>query len=119
MVKIIRDAIESLYIGRCTITEHKQLFDPQTKQTKFTDIDIFIDVPCRLSFSTLKTASDETISSVNQTTKLFLSPDIEIPAGCKITVTQNNRTTAYKQSSPPAVHTNHQEIQLELFQKWA
>lgn len=119
MVNSIKDAIERLYIGKCTITEHQQFFDTTTKQTKFCDVDIFTDIPCRLSFSSLRVTSDEAVSSVTQSIKLFLAPDIKIPAGCKITVTQNNRTTSYKQSSTPAVHSNHQEIQLELFQKWA
>lgn len=119
MVNLIKNAIESLYIGRCTIIEHQQIFDTETKQTKFCDVEIFKDIPCRLSFLSLKAASDEVVSSVAQSIKLFLAPDIKIPAGCKITVTQNGRTTSYKQSSTPAVHSNHQEIQLELFQKWA
>ena len=114
-----RKAIEKLYIGRCTITEHRQQVDEETKQTKFVDVDLFSDIPCRLSFSTLKSTSDETVATVSQTTKLFLAPEINVPAGCKITVTQNGRATEYKQSGEPAIYTSHQEIQLQLFQRWA
>ena len=114
-----RKAIEKMYIGRCTITEHRQQVDEDTKQTKFVDVDLFSDIPCRLSFSTLKSTSDETVAAVSQTTKLFLAPEINVPAGCKITVTQNSRTTEYKQSGEPSMYSSHQEIQLQLFQRWA
>lgn len=114
-----RKAIEKLYIGRCTITEHRQQVDEDTKQTKFVDVDLFSDIPCRLSFSTLTSTSDETVAAVSQTTKLFLAPEINVPAGCKITVTQNGRSTEYKQSGEPAIYASHQEIQLQLFERWA
>lgn len=116
----VREAIESLYIGKCTITTHQQYFDEDTKQTKFQDVDILIDQPCRLSFSTIAPTIQETgVHSVTQAVKLFISPQTDIPAGCKITVTQNGTTTAYKQSGEPAVYSNHKEIRLELWQKWA
>lgn len=114
-----KKAIESLYIGKCTVTEHRQYIDETTKQTKFEDVDILTDVPCRLSFSSLRPTDENIAASVTQSIKLFLDPNIVIPAGCKITVTQNNKTIAYKQSGEPAFHTNHQEISLELFKKWA
>ena len=50
-----------------------------------------------------------------QTIKLFISPLVNVPPGSKITVTQNNQTQVYKSSGQPAVYTNHQEIELELF----
>ena len=51
----------------------------------------------------------------HQTIKLFISPLVNVPAGSKITVTQNNQIQVYKASGQPAVYTNHQEIELELF----
>ena len=115
----VRNAIESLYIGNCTVTEHQKTFDETTKQTKFVDVDILTNIPCRLSFSSVRPTDENVAASVTQSIKLFLAPEINIPAGCKITVTQNGKTTAYKQSGEPAVHTHHQEISLELFKKWA
>ena len=115
----VKNAIESLYIGRCTVTEHRQYIDSLSKQTHFEDVDIFSNIPCRLSFSSSRPTDENVAAGVTQSIKLFLAPEINIPAGCKITVTQNGKTTAYKQSGEPAVHTHHQEISLELFKKWA
>ena len=115
----VKNAIESLYIGRCTVTEHRQYIDSLSKQTHFEDVDILPDVPCRLSFSLSRPTDENVAAGVTQSIKLFLAPEINIPAGCKITVMQNGKTTAYKQSGEPAIHTHHQEISLELFKKWA
>ena len=54
-----------------------------------------------------------------QTTTLFISPDVVIEPGSKIVVTQNGKTVAYKQSGEPALYNTHQEIILELFERWA
>ena len=54
--------------------------------------------------------------------KLFLSPDVKVPAGCKIIVTRPNdveRTFTYSRSGEPGVFSNHQEIMLEPFRGWA
>ena len=117
---IIQSAIEKLYNGVCTITEHQQYFDEETKQTKFREVDIIKDEPCHLSFSSTNPTYFATGAfSLTQNVKLFINPLLVIPPGCKITVTQNNRTTAYKQSGEPAVFPSHQELSLELFRQWA
>ena len=114
-----KSAIEQLYNGVCTITEHQQYFDGVTKQTKFREVDIIKDEPCHLSFSSTNPTNSATGAfGLMQSVKLFIDPLLVIPAGCKITVTQNNRTTAYKQSGEPAIYPSHQELSLELFRKW-
>lgn len=76
--------------------------------------------PCKLSFETIAaTVQTDTAAALSQGTKVFLSPDVSIKAGSKLTVTQNGVTTAYKSSGVPAVYSTHQEIMLELFTKWA
>ena len=112
---MVRKAIESLYIGKCTITNSQPVFDPVTKRTTFKDVVITENEPCRLSFSSVKEASQtSTVANVSQVVKLFIRPELVIAAGSKITVTQNGRTTNYVASGEPEVHSNHQEIMLAL-----
>ena len=67
------------------------------------------------------TNGDE-VATAQQVVKLFLSPDVKVPAGCKIIVTRPNdveRTFTYSRSGEPGVFSNHQEIMLEPFRGWA
>lgn len=115
-----RKAIESTYQGVLVVTEHKKVTDEKTKLTSYKDVIKLKNQPCKLSFERLQTAvQSESAASVTQITKLFLSPDIEIKAGSKITVTQAGVTADYTSSGIPAVHPTHQEIILELFRGWA
>jgi hypothetical protein len=56
---------------------------------------------------------------VSQVVTLFISPEVYIPPGSMIEVTQNNVTRTYKHSGISAIYTNHQEIILELEQEKA
>lgn len=81
---------------------------------------VLVGQPCRLSFETLKTAQQtESAAAVTQVIKLFLSPEIRVKPGSKVTVTQDGVTVDYKCSGVPAVYPTHQEIILELFDRWA
>ena len=115
-----RKAIESLYDGKCTITEHQKV-KREDKSTGFKDVVVLKDVPCRLSFKTINITNqtDTGASAVTQITKLFLAPEIQVKPGSKLTITQNNATTEYKSSGKPAFYSTHQEIVLELFKGWA
>ncbi len=84
-----RQAIESTYIGTCTITEYKKVKDLKTKLTQMQEVVVLKDKPCRVSYNTLSTVvSNEVANSVSQKIKLFISPEIQIKPGSKITVTQ-------------------------------
>lgn len=118
--KAARKAIETTYFGVLTVTEHQKVKDEVTKLTGYKDIVVIDNQPCKLSFESLKTAiQSESAATVAQTTKLFVSPDIEIKAGSKLTVTQAGVTTDYTCSGVPAVYPTHQEIILDLFKDWA
>lgn len=114
----VRKALEQGYDGTFTVTEHKKVTKPN-HTTGFADVVVLVDQPCRLSFSSIKSAADGNIAEINQTVKLFFSPDVKVKEGSKITVTQNGVTTDYKQSGTPAHYPTHQEILLELFKGWA
>ncbi len=118
---MVRAALARLWTDRCTIFVRREVTDRQTHLTDFEEVPLAEDVPCKLSFQTISAAGGDEVASVQQVTKLFLSPDLEVPAGCKIIVTRPNeteRTLTYTRSGEAAVFTNHQEIMLELFRRW-
>ena len=118
MVKA-RKAIESLYDGKCTITEHQKV-KKENKSTGFEDVVVQKDIPCRLSYKTINhTNQTDVASALVQITKVFLAPEIQIKPGSKLTITQNNVTTEYKSSGVPAFYGTHQEVVLELFKGWS
>lgn len=119
MVKA-RKAIESLYDGKCTITEHQKV-KKENKSTGFQDVVVLKDEPCRLSFKTINNTNptETAASAVVQITKVFLAPEIQVKPGSKLTITQNGVTTEYKSSGVPAYYSTHQEIVVELFKGWA
>lgn len=116
---MVRNAIESLYEGVCTICEYTAVKDTTTKITTKQEVVVQSNIPCRLSYRYGRSAAQNDAASITQQIELFLAPEITVKAGSKIIVTQNGRTTAYKNSGQPAVYTSHQQIILELFTGWA
>lgn len=118
--KMTRKAIESTYVGICTIMERRDVRDEETKITrKNKEITVVEDQPCRLSFEKLNAViQTETVSRQTQGTKLFIAPEIVVRPGSKIIVQQNGVTTEYIASGMPAVYFSHAEIMLELFKRW-
>lgn len=110
------------YDGLFTVTVYQKVKDSGTGLTTRSEqaVSGLTDVPCHLSIES-KTAAAQSASaaSVAQVTKLFTQPDVTIPPGSKITVTQAGVTTAYKCSGIPAVYMSHQEIVLDVFDGWA
>ena len=122
MVTAQRKALERLWKDRCSVFVKTKVTDPGTKLTDFVEVPLLQNQPCKLSFETLTSSSGDPVAAVAQTVKLFLSPDVEIPAGCKIVVTRFNdleRKFTYSKSGEAGVFTNHQEIQLEPFKEYA
>ena len=118
--KAARKAIETSYFGVLTVTEQQKVKDEKSKLTKMIDVVVLENQPCKLSFEKLQaTIQSESAAIITQVTKLFVSPDISINAGSKITVSQDNVTTDYTCSGVPAIYPTHQEIILELFKDFA
>lgn len=116
-----RKVIESLYKGVCDIYEYKSSKDPATgrvgkpKEVKVNSKQI----PCRLSYNSSQAVTQAEGGILVQNIKLFMAPEIVVKPNSKIVVTQNGRTVAYKNSSQPMVYESHQEINLEIFDRWA
>ncbi len=116
---MVKKAVESLYTGKCTVSEYKPVMDNVSKITKNMEVIVIKDIPCRLSFKNITAADLSYGNAVTQVIKLFVSPDVSIKDGSKIRVTQNGVTADYSQSGKPAVYPSHKEIILELFKGWA
>lgn len=116
-----RAALEEYhYRDKCTVIQRQGIKDAKTGLTKQVEVTVLEDVPCKLSFETVKnTESSDTAAALSQTTKLFLAPELVISPGSKILVTHEGRQTAYKQSGEAAVYPSHQEIVVTLFKGWA
>ena len=116
--KAARKAQEQLYDGVCTVIEYRKVKDEKTKLSGMEDVIVLEGQPCRISFSKVsQSIQGESSANISQSIKLFISPDVTIKPGSKITVTQNGVTTVYKSSGVPAVYATHQEIMLELYEE--
>jgi len=115
-----RKALECTYEGLLTVTEHRKEKGAETKLTGYKDIVVMENQPCKLSYESIQSVQQgESALAVTQTAKLIISPEVVIKAGSKITITQSGVTTDYTSSGVPAVYPTHQEIMLELFERWA
>lgn len=113
--------IKSLWHGKCTVTVRKSVSDGETSRMVQIEEPIYIDEPCRLSYTT-ETATERTEDGAHRKKQgivLFVDKGLSIPPGSKITVTQNDTTAVYEMSGVPSVYSHHQQISLELFGGWA
>ena len=118
--------LPKLWKDICTI----QTVQKVTKSNQATGLEwvnLVEDEPCKISFfqnnMRVNNPTDRSwvASAVVQQTKLFIRPDLDIPAGSRITVTthENNKLLYFESSAIPMIFTNHQEILVESVQKWA
>ena len=113
----VRKALEKGYDGLFTVTEHQKITKPN-HTTGFEDVDVIVNQPCRLSFSSSPSTKEGDVPEIGQTVKLFFAPELTVKEGSKISVTQNGNTMYYKRSGTVANYPTHKEIILELFDKW-
>lgn len=108
----MRNEIEKLYTGLCTVYNYQNVTDPVTHQTTQELVKILEDQPCRLSRKVNPPNTNNGIPSATQTIKLFIAPEIKIPPASTLEVTQNDVTGTFTQSGIPMVYSTHQEILL-------
>nr|DAQ01660.1 MAG TPA: head closure knob [Caudoviricetes sp.] len=110
-----KKAIQSLWTGVCNIFGFKDVED-KYGATTHAEVTLFENLPCRLSFKNIsQTSQTESFAVSSQVVKLFITPEVYVPPGSMIEVTQNGVTRKYKHSGISAVYTNHQEIVLEAY----
>ncbi|MCI4822388.1 hypothetical protein MRY06_18585, partial [Clostridioides difficile] len=98
-----RKAIEMLYRDKCTIVEYQPIKDPITKRTNNKEIVVLENQSCKLSYKNIVSATDGKVAKLEQTIKLFISPDIEIKAGSKLIINDKE----YVRSGESAIYPNH------------
>ena len=115
-----RRAIEKLYDSTCTVYEYQNVTDEVTKISTQKPVVVWENQPCRLSFESISVVEQSTgAAKKSMSVKLFISPEVSIKAGSKIAVTTKGVTTEYANSGIPAIYSSHQEIMLNLFERWA
>lgn len=114
MVSIKRKAIESLYQDTATITTAvKGQVDSKTGRV-INGVKTSPEYPCRISYKTFPIADNPNgIAEFSQLITLFIAPEVNIPAGSKVTVNHLGKTLEFTSSGIPALYTDHQEIELK------
>lgn len=107
-----RKAVESLYADTCRIITEKDTVDPDTGIVKTVRV-TSAEYPCRISYKNLPATGGDGIPVMTQSVTLFLSPEIDIPAGADVDVVRQGRPLHFKSAGVSAVYDNHQEISLE------
>ena len=116
--------LRKLWRDACTI-QTAQKTTQENGATRLSWVDLCRDEPCKVSFhnhvvSAPADTAYSAASAVQQETKVFIRPDLDVPAGSRITVSTHGGKTLYFESSSIPLHfTNHQEILVEVVQKWA
>lgn len=120
-MNIHRKVIESLYKGLCDIYEYKAVEDENTGRVgKPKPVKVNAEqIPCRLSYNSSQTIQQAEGGIIVQNIKLFMNPETVVKPNSKIVVIQNGREVVYKASSQPQIYEDHQEINLEIFDKWS
>lgn len=110
-----KQALKLLWKDKCKIiAKDQEIFDPESKTTSYADAVLVENEPCKLSFETLSTSSeDEVKAKIVQKTKLFITNEITIPPGSIVEVTRGTRVFVFSSSGLPGVFSSHQEIVLE------
>lgn len=107
------------YTGIAKVEIKESVTNEDTHKTRPEVSTLYDNVQCRLSHVTKTTSEAYDRNTVAQSIVLFLDNIYEIPAGCRITVTQDGVTNVYGASSEPNVFETHQEIELRLWEDWS
>ncbi len=121
MLKNNKKILHKLFTGYCDIYEYEKFLDDKSYITKQRSVIKYKNIPCRVSYynnSSNILASKENMFNniISQKVKIFLNNEINIKAGSIIIVTQNGKTTKYKNSGEAVIYSSHQEIMLDIFE---
>lgn len=105
-----RKWLEMTYDGRMTVTgSKKENVDGETVVTP--DVVLYEEQPCALSFSgTPDGTQGEDAGEIAYQGTIFCTPELNIPAGSRITVTQYGATYALWYSGEGIVYPTHQQL---------
>lgn len=105
-----RKWLEMTYDGMMTVAgSRKTVADGETIVTP--DAVLYEDQPCGLSFSgTPDGTQGEDAGEIAYQGTIFCAPELNIPAGCRIAVTQYGVTYALRYSGEGIVYPTHQQL---------
>lgn len=113
-----RKYTEALYDGICTVKGYSEIRAPTGEDIKEL-VDVYTDIPCRLSHDSSPAASDAaTADTTSQGITMFMAPEYVVEPGSVFVVTQNGVTREYQNSGTAKVYSTHQEISLELMEDY-
>lgn len=114
-----KQAVEALYEDECTVTAFVPTINEETGVTEPVETVLYENIPCRISFDANTAAADSEAPAIDRDATLFIAPDVDIPAGSKISITRQGMTTDYHRSGVAAMYATHQEIKLKLYEEYA
>lgn len=114
----LREAIEALWTDVCSIAVRRTV-QAEGGAEEWKVETIAAGVKCRLSYIEAGTAQLDVAAQLGQRAKLMLGSEIEVPPGSLITVERCGREVKYRSSGAPRLYGSHQEIEMELFERWA
>lgn len=117
-MRFAQKAVKSLWKDKLTVVEHQKT-KKENGVTGFIDVVVLKDEPCRLSFKRVAAANQQEAAKLAQSVNLICDKTLGIKPGSKLSVLHEGVVTAYKQSGKAAVYSAHQEIELNLFERWA
>ncbi len=89
-------------------------------------MEVYKDIPCKLSATSrpssksIKSAENTGYKNkITQSVKLFVAPEINVKTGSKVVVNQNNITREYSRSGEPIIYDTHQEIAIDLIERYS
>ncbi|UAW07806.1 hypothetical protein PVJ1_00072 [Psychrobacillus phage PVJ1] len=100
-------AVEFMYDKTATIKRYEE-YEKSSGATGMDWVDKHVDVPCRLSSTTLNTASQDDANVIQYDVKMFLSSSYEVLAGDVIIVDEMK----YESAKEPFRYVSHQEVLL-------
>lgn len=109
-----RILLEKTYDGMMTVTgTRKTVVDGETVVTP--DVIHYANQPCALSRnSDAKTEQTDDSGRVAVLAKVFCAPELMIPSGCRIAVTQYGQTRQFQYSGETFAYPTHQELTVQL-----
>ena len=111
-LELEKKALEKTYDG--SLSAYIRVKKKVDGETKLVREKLYENVRCALSkMSTPSTRQTESKNTIAYESKLFVSPDINLPSGSEIEVFQYGRTYQFINSGESFVYLTHQELLLE------
>lgn len=118
LVGIQKKFADIMYTDVCNVYNQQKI--KVNNKTKFENVLVIENEPCRLSYDNPKIAvQTESSTNLSNNVKLFISPDIEVVEGSRIEVVREGKPYQFKCSGMPSMYPTHQEIKLELSEVYA